>query len=264
MSATCPVCTAPQMDGIACNTCTMRLERALADVAAIVDDLNVTLSRQSRIAAGGHGGLASERTHLHTGAMEAADDLTNTLTTWARDVTPKERTVILDCDRRRHPAVVAAHLLLTQVSAMRRHPAVAELMDEIVDAVERARREVDRPAERDYFGTCWTEHEGVTCTEELWAAKGADEVRCRVCGTEHAVAERRAWLLQQAADMLVTSTEAARFIGEVGRITVTEARIRGYLHRGAKLAYRPPVEAKRFRLGDLLQVVLDEGERRTA
>jgi hypothetical protein len=85
-----------------------------------------------------------------------------------------------------------------------------------------------------------------------------------VCSTEWEIAERRAWLLKRAEDMIVTVKEASQYLGEIGRIHVTEARIRGYLHRGQRLAYRVPVEAKRFRLGDLLAVVLDEGERKSA
>jgi hypothetical protein len=37
--------------------------------------------------------------------------------------------------------------------------------------------------------------------------------------------------------MLCTVKEASRYVGEIGHIRVTEASIRGYLHRG-RLAYR--------------------------
>ena len=70
-------------------------------------------------------------------------------------------------------------------------------------------------------------------------------------------------MLEMAEDMLVTAKEASTYLGEIGGIKVTEASIRGYVHR-QRLAYRAPAEAKRFRLGDLLTVVLDESERKSA
>jgi hypothetical protein len=64
-----------------------------------------------------------------------------------------------------------------------------------------------------------------------------------------------------AADMLFTVKDAATMMGEVGGIKVTEASIRGYLHR-KRIAYRPG--GTMIRLGDLLAVVVDEGERKSA
>jgi hypothetical protein len=138
-------------------------------------------------------------------------------------------------------------------------------VDEISDAIRQARHAVDRPADRVYFGACYSEtpdDDGrlITCVEEIWASPAATEVTCRVCSVEWSIAERRAWLLKRAEDMLVTVAYASTYLGEIGRITVTQDRIRGYIRR-EKIAYRAPVEARRFRLGDLLAVVLDESEK---
>ena len=154
-----------------------------------------------------------------------------------------------------------------KIPEIRRHPAVAELVDEITDAVHQARRVIDRPADRVYLGQCYVETpdpdgKQVTCLAELYARPTASEVQCKVCGAEHEVGERRAWLLQRAQDMIVTVREASSYLGEVGGIKVSQASIRGYLHRG-KIAYRPGVE-NGIRLGDLLSVVLDESERKSA
>lgn len=266
---TCPSCGCEQDAGLLCHSETTILERELGDVAAIVGELDVTLSKQARIGTPGKSGLARERIPINTGAMLAADALANVLTTWARDLldTPNSRwTEKLAASPT--PTVTASRALLLMIPTIRRHPAVNELVDEITDAIRQARRAVDRPADRQYLGQCWMENpdeEGrqVTCLAELWARRTASEVQCKVCGAEHEVGERRAWLMVKAKDMIVTVKEAASYLGEVGDITVSEASIRGYLHRG-KLAYRAPVEVKRFRLGDLLEVVLDEGERKSA
>lgn len=262
MSAQCPICAAEQHEGLVCNSCCTRLERDLGDVPAIVADLDVTISRQAKIGNAGKGGLASEKMPIHLGAVEAADVLTNTLTTWARDTYKAgESRWDMRFTPSLNPSVTAARVLLSNIDLIRRHPAAAELCDEIADAIKQARRVVDRPADRVYLGVCMYEDNDVTCVEELYASPTANEVRCKVCAVEHPVAERRAWLLKRAEDMLFTVREAAQMVGDIGNIRVTESAIRGYLHR-KRLAYRPGTTT--IRLGDLLAVVVDEGERRTA
>lgn len=264
-NAVCPVCAAEQSQSLLCSACCDRLERDLGDVAAIVGELDVTLSKQAKIGVGGKSGKGGthEKWPINMGAVEAADNLSNVLTTWARDV---------NGDHGFTPATVnitrvAASVLLTYIDAIRRHAAVVELVDEITDAIAQARRAVDRPADRVYLGQCYVEtpdEEGkkVTCLAELYARPNAAEVRCKVCAAEHPVAERRAWLLQRAQDMIVTVKEASSYLGEVGGIKVSQSSIRGYLHRG-RLAYRLGV-TNGIRLGDLLEVVLDESEKRSA
>jgi hypothetical protein len=262
-TAECPVCGCPQEQGLLDNACTTRLERELGDVASIVAELDIAISKQARIGnASGPGGLARERSPINVGAMLVADDLQNTLTTWARDVLPNMGPYAMGPYSLPNPSTFAARLLLAHIDAIRRHPAVVELVDEITDAIAQARRVVDRPADRAYLGQCLVEtpdEEGnpVTCYEEIWARPSASTVTCKVCGIEHPVRERRAWLLTKAEDYLFTVKDASEMLGEVGHITVTQASIRGYIHRG-KIGYK---SGKTIRLGDLLAVVVEEGEK---
>ncbi len=230
-------------------------------MSAIVAELDVTLSKQARIGNAGRGGLARERTPINVGAMTVADDLQNTLTTWARDVGDRDAIWAANCNS----STAASWVLLGNIDHIRRHPAVAELFDEVTDAIAQARRAVDRPADREYLSQCMVEtpdDEGrmVTCLAELYARKGASSVTCKVCGITHEVVERRVAMLERARDMLFTVREAAQMLGDVGGIRVTEASIRGYVHRG-RIGYHT---GTLIRLGDLLAVVVDEGERRTA
>jgi len=262
VSGQCPICGCEQAESLMCHDDTTRLERELGDVAALVGELDITLSKQARIGVAGAPGLARERTPINVGAMQAADNLGNVLTTWARDVGQRD-----DIWARNSASVASSYVLLGNIDAIRRHPAVVELVDEISDAIHQARRAVDRPADRVYLGQCLMEtpdDEGrqVTCLNELYARPQAREVQCKVCGVEHEVGERRAWLLQRAQDIILSVKDASLRIGEVGGIKVSQASIRGYLHRG-KLAYRPGV-TNGIRLGDLLAVVLDESERKSA
>ena len=261
----CPICERQQDLGLVCHACVTVLERDLAEVRALMGELDVTASKQARIGGGGKGAPARERSPINWGGVEAADVLTNTLTTWARDVSESRGWVWVAS--KVPPAAQSAATLLVHIDAIRRHPAANELFDEITDAIKQARRAVDRPADRVYLGQCMVEtpdEDGrqVTCLAELFARPQASEVSCRVCGAEHEVGERRAWLMQRAKDMIVTVKEAATFIGEVGGIKVSQSSIRGYLHRG-RIAYRPGV-TNGIRLGDLLAVVLDDSERKSA
>lgn len=257
MTATCPVCDVPQVDGLLCanvyangrdTSCTHYLRRDLIAAGDLPADLDIAESRQARIGGGKAGkGSAHERWPYNPGAAEAADRLRNVLTTWAR---------IFDSEATGDPA----RILLDHIDDIRSHPAVAVLVGDVGDAVKRARWSIDRPSERQYLGVCLYEEGGATCHAEIWAPMDADEITCTQCEITHDVAERRAWLLKRAENMICTVREAASYLGEVGRIRVTEARIRGYLQRG-RIAYRT---GTMIRLGDLLTVVLDESEKRSA
>lgn len=268
MSAVCPVCGAEQSQSLLCSSCCDKIERELSSVPGLVEDLQITMSKQAKIGNGGKAGKGSthEKWPINMGAVEAADNLGNVLTTWARDLleTSGGRWDLLLAASTAHPTTVSRALLL-MIPTIRRHPAVVELVDEITDAIAQARRAVDRPADRQYLGQCLMEtpdDEGrqVTCLAELYARVNANDVTCKVCGAEHPVGERRAWLLARAADMIVTVKEASSYLGEVGGIKVSQSSIRGYLHRG-RLAYRPGV-ANGIRLGDLLTLLVDESEKR--
>jgi hypothetical protein len=253
MTATCPVCHCDQPDGLLCPTDVTKLEQALGDVRWIVTELDTTLSRQARIGVPGKGGLAREKNPIHMGALTAADTLSSVLVVWARAMMSGRDTGSLHS----HPALAASCVLRGYIDEIRRHPDVDKLVHEVTDAINQAKRAIDRPADRAYLGQCLTAFEGDAddgmCFAEIWARVDAKTTTCRTCGITHNVLERRRWLLNKAADMLVTSREASRYLGDVGGINVTEASIRGLLHRG-KLGYRTGTT---FRLGDLLDVLTD-------
>ncbi len=254
MTSACPSCGCEQGAGLLCAAETGRLERDLGDVAAIVADLDISLSKQARIGnSSGPGGLARERTPINVGAMQVADNLGNVLTTWARDVVSEH----LSAPTPPAPSVHAAFALLRHIDAIRRHPAVDELMDEITDAIAQARRIVDRPADRQYLGQCMVEFEGVACTEEVYARQGAGHTTCKVCGITHDVAERQLALLAEAHDRLFTVQEAAQVIGSFGERPITESTIRNYISKG-QIGYHGKVGGKSvIRLGDLLIVIAE-------
>jgi hypothetical protein len=139
---TCPACPRRQTHGLLCHYCTTRLEHELADVPGILRQLDITLAKQGRTNAPAPGGLAHERTGYHSGASLAADYLTNTLTTWARDLGHW-----CACTGQ-HPAATAAHYLAHHIDDVRKHDAAAELHDQAIATIDQARAAADTPANR--------------------------------------------------------------------------------------------------------------------
>jgi hypothetical protein len=233
MTSTCPSCFCIQPDGILCSDCCAAVATMLAAAPQLIDQLDVAVSKQARLTTGAKAGKGSahERSPLNFGAMAARDALLVELALWGDDL-----------------------------NAIRTHVQAAEIVSGIGRAIKDAYRAIDRMQDRQYLGQCLVEEDGAVCHAEVWVRPGAHQVTCTQCETVHDVPARRAALLQRAEDMLVTVKEASRYMGEVGHIVVTEASIRGYLHRG-RIGYR---SGTMIRLGDLLAVVVDEGERRSA
>ena len=232
MTATCPSCGCHQPDGLLCYDDAVAVETMLAAVPELAHQLDLAISKQAKLSTGKAGkGTARERSPINWGAVAVRDALLVEYGLWGGDI-----------------------------NAIRRHPQAAEIVSGIGRAVKDAYRCIDRMADRKYLGQCEATEDGAVCHAELWVRPGAHQVRCTQCETVHDVGERRADMLEQAKHMLFTVKEASQMMGEVGQIRVTESSIRGYIHRG-RIAYH---SGTMIRLGDLLAVVLDDSERRTA
>lgn len=259
--STCPVCTAEQPEGLLCHSCTTVLEKVLAEIPWLVGELTTTISKQAKIGIqSGKGAPAHERNPINYGALTVADELGNTLTTWARDIGMAGNIT-------GSATSAAARYLLGHIADVRKHTAVSEMVDEITDASHRARQMVDRPADKQFVGPCLAETpdddgRAITCLDDIWAATDAHEATCRTCGITHDVAERRLWMLREAEDRLFTVREAAQLIGSYGQFIVSESTVRGYVKRGW-IIYHGKVEGSSvIRLGDLLDIIKDPDRRK--
>ena len=243
--ACCPSCGAVQSMAWLCSGCCSAVETMLAAAPALIEQLDVAASKQVKIGDGGSrartqdkeddgndAGLAHTRSPVNWGAVAVRDALLVELALWGDDI-----------------------------NEIRRHPKAAEIVAGIGMVVKNAYQAIDRMRERQYLGVCMYEEDGAICHAEVWAGPGAREVTCTQCEVTHPVAERRAWLMKKAKDVLATVKEASSYMGEVGHIHVTEASIRGYIHR-KRISYRP--NSNLIRIGDLLAVVMDESEKRSA
>jgi hypothetical protein len=184
-----------------CTICAGNLERDLAEMPALLNDLSVTLSRQARIGGHTNGSRAFERPLPYDPrASEAGDVLRSTLVGWVRDLH----------DGAEHWPTDSLHgmalWLNGRLPRLLAHPAAEEAVDEIRFAVELCKRAIDRPMSKVYAGVCGNDG----CQVGLYAKPMAPDVDCQGCGHRHSVAERRETLLAALDGMLLTLTEIAR------------------------------------------------------
>lgn len=197
-------CDRPVGDGYVCQACADKLSRALGDVPALWDELDVVLTRQSRYSdPEGRGGDKALPFNLK--ASDTGEALRGTLNTWCRLIA-EERGKGLPED---HPAAVA-RWLLNHVTWLRHHRAGADAVDEITSVVHKLRYVVDRPAERVYAGPCRD------CDGDMYAKPDAASVECRPCGLSYDVAEMLDWMRGQVYGRLVTAKEGVVLLSRFG------------------------------------------------
>src|SRR5690242_11076732 len=86
-AAACAVCSAPTGDaGALCRTHTEKLVEDLRDVPHLVDELDITITRQDRVTTGSRVGRSAERPlAFNEHAAEKRSELWTTLHAWALD-----------------------------------------------------------------------------------------------------------------------------------------------------------------------------------
>ncbi|WP_424183837.1 hypothetical protein ACOBQX_17920 [Actinokineospora sp. G85] len=249
--------------------CLGRLLGDLFAVAELVDDLDATISRQT--STGQRVGSRSAETGLpfNVGAAEVRDDLRNTLSTWVRDLWethgPRREVPTGETAPDGSPVVVAeldalylddtlhemAAWLRRHPTWVEHHPAGGELVDEITDAVERARRAVDLPPALVFCGPC------PDCGADLYAHPDRATVGCRECESRHEVEALRAALLDAARGHLATAAEVSLALPRLLGRTLSANTVRTWARAG-KLTRREPDDRgrPRFLVGEVIDVAL--------
>lgn len=250
-----------------CSGCLGELTGALRELVSgpgergLLAELGVTLSRQHVLGAEA-GVVGQSRTQplpFHAAASELGWVAANTISTWARDLA--ERNPHL------HPPIgstaAAAAWMASLPGLLALHPAADELHDEITHLAAQLRRVIDRPPDRLYAGPCDTHTEPGRCPEHLYAHPGHARTRCTGCGAEHDVAERRAWMIDQAAGLRVTATTALGWARLLLDHTVPRGTWDSWVSRRRILAHgTDPAGHPVYRFGEVCDLVLSWARKR--
>lgn len=270
-------CGKPTRDNaVLCDDCTETLDRALGDVAGVVEEIEVTMTRQRSAPIVSGAPSATTGLPWHEKAAVALRDLHNLLVLWVRlcdeegvGTGPSD----LPADK---PAALAAWLL-HRVPGLARHDAAVEALDEITNAVAECERIIFwKRRSRDYLGVCGQrveDEDGVTlldsCTGDVYADDGAAVGVCDDCGQGVTVAIRKAELNRHIDDRLCTASELARLAVILG-LDAPRDSVRKkihYWHRHKRIAQRgiitesvkgEPVEVPTFRYGEVRVMLYKE------
>lgn len=253
-------CGRPAGDTFLCETCWRLIERDLGDVAALVEELETTISRQAKTGqCVDVGSRAAEKPLLfHQAASGIRDDLRTVLVAWVRILWETNGSGRFDCD---DSLIGLSRWLMRHPTWCRLHPAADELCDEITDAIRRCWQVIDRAPDRMYAGPCSAVIDGVECTEQLYANPNKATVHCRTCSSVWWLWDRRQWLLEAIEDEQLTATEISQALPSWLDRPVTPAMIRGWVHRGRLTAVNqrwigPRKAAAVYRVGDVLSVLM--------
>jgi hypothetical protein len=243
-------------DVMLCGTCAVALRIELTDVPSLLDDLDVTRSRQDQLTSPYGNGPSGDESPLpfKTHIAETAWVLHHTLNAWAT-------TLSGSADHANKPPTTAqlARWLVRNIAAARMHPDAGQLVDEVTSAIHQARRAIDRPDDRRCFlGQCAT---GV-CVEEVYGLPWNRYAICPACGARHDIAARQAWMNDVARDHLGTAVEISGFLRIVG-VRCTSSMIRGYAIRG-RLTPAPDQHPPLYRIRDVLTALEDRYRHRKA
>lgn len=258
----CGHCAAPVADqGHLCHGCTRRLRGVLDDVPSLLGQLRITRARQtsmpaSTITAEGctHAGDCGCGVTLpwDDHASHVARGLRDAVTTWCRHLAD---------DTGQHPrrGDILTAWLIGHLDDIRRQPWAPAMLTDLTRRRGEAYRAIDTPEDRLYAGPCGgTVHLGdgitVQCERRIWARPEETAVRCRACGTTHVVADRQAYMLAAAADLLMPGPQVCSVLTTILRVRVSPSTLRSWVGRGRLVKRGRRGGSDLYRFGDALDL----------
>lgn len=270
-------CDEPTKDGLLCRTDTSRLTGALNALPEYFGGLHVDLTRQSKGAGGGKSSIIPMPFGLS--ASDARVDAVNTVGTWIRCIAEDygediaKRTLV--CVG--HACVVVseaipgrtmdawASWLLERLYRIRGHQAVAQIYDELLYAVDMCKRTIDRPADREFLGTC------DICGHNLFAKPGAAaaglEVACKECAKlagpkDHVpiydARDRRQYMRDEFRDRLASAQEILAACPSIYGVPINTNTFYSWVSRGLLAEHGPG----RYKVGEALDLAIAAAEKK--
>lgn len=260
-------CTRPTSSGYLCEPCLIELADALRDFpilakaldATFAQEQRFTVSRPRRVREPGEEEESPLPINEHAGRLRR--ELSRELLRWTFN-TPRARLALIP--RTRHTTQAMSSQLLNNLDHYRANKNGPLAHRTFTSLHTRILRAVDRPPDLIYLGTCSNARTGTKCPQDLYAEWGATFIKCNTCGHDHNVADRRSTLILAVKDQLANAADISRGLAGLG-MGVTAERVRQWkqrnrlISRGVDLGKHPL-----YRVGDVIDLVMAENERRTA
>jgi hypothetical protein len=252
-----PACDFTQHNGYLCRNCNDTLTRNLKAIPWLLEELEVTLSRQDCLSESSDRSSDDQPLPLNMRAVEVRIDLNAVLAAWALHVAGKHEGLLAGVV---WTELRLAQYLLEHVGDILTDPAAGQCADEIGDIRRRAQRAIDKPVQQVFAGPCGD------CGKDLYAHPSKAEVKCRnpECGAIYPLDERRRWLLGKAEDQLRTATDLSRALSGLLGEKLTASMIRAWAHQG-RLAKHPPLPDRpkdpTYKVGDVIDLCNEQAEK---
>lgn len=249
-------CTRPAPAGALCGAHVEQVTEALNDLPALAHALDARYLRQQRFSVASlHERKPDESSvPFDEQAGRLRRELSRFLLHWVTSVPHR-------AGRLRNTAESETAYLVGSMTWLAGHPEFAE---ELIGLHGRIVAAVDRPPDLVYLGVCSAVRDGQECPEDLYAEWGAPVAKCRACGRQHDVRQRRDVLLAAIADQLAAATDIARGLSGLD-MNVTAERIRQWKARGRIIERGPNYQGQPlFRVGDVLDLLVTDNRKRNA
>ena len=252
-----PTCGHPARRYAICQTHADRMIRHAAQLPARIRDLEITISKQARIGAGGNG----QHTDRHPlpydwRASRTSDEVRKTLAELVRAIHPRGLWP--------HPglAVIGAWIHAHTAELLQWDNA-AQACTDLAATAAAIDRVTDRPPLVLYAGRCGGRRATGRCDLALYAEPGAAFVICPMCRARTDVDQRRDHMRQQIDGMLLTLPEIVRFAGYFEHFDKRRAwRLLDSWRRRGTITPRTIQDREVYPFGDILNRLLG-AERRT-
>ena len=295
MTTTTPVCP---IDGkpihdnaYICAGCGQTLTKALKHIADLHSELDVTLTKQSRVGSTNGPaqppevdpdpqpknvilwGVAVQALPFHIGASSVAHDVANAISTWAR-VILEERGMDLPLipEPPIGPICTPTECKHQSCIVIRWHVKDSEMTHAakfIAEYVWWLRRRPEAPEAYSDLVAIASQLERIIdnpptlkyagpcniCRKDLYVREGAGTVECRPCGMTYDMDGRREWLLECAEDRLERASLIAQAVTDLGS-PISADRIRKWAQRGQLLPHATDrLSRPLYRVGDVTDLL---------
>ncbi|MEV8610242.1 hypothetical protein AB0383_20335 [Amycolatopsis sp. NPDC051373] len=197
---------------------------SLASSLGLWDELEVTLTRQHKLAVVSAGGKSDDTPVMfHEAASEARSGIQRFVWYWAyqfwgfnEHLSSPPKTVPAACAwLAQFPGLIASL------------PDAGAMWEDMTRETQNAARVIDAAPSRVYLGQCGGELEIGVCDQHLYSVKGKPTVKCPSCGAVWDAESRQAQLVALVEDKTVNTVEVCRLLGAIG-IEIAQSRVSRY------------------------------------